>query len=384
MRTMKLLTGSGGPERSNLARFLEFYGEVHRRLGENLAGRQTKGEGGNRLIRTGEARLAELNDGGKHLRGALAYIGYRMLRDRPLEPADGLAEAYELFQTAILVHDDIIDRSDRRRGKETLHSRYRRELSQGGAVPAKAALDAGQGIALCLGDLGLYLAEERLAEGCGNSTEFPRLLSWFHHIIMQTIRGELLDVQLSHLERYGLPYDDGGAGPEGMVLDIYHLKTACYTVIGPLCSGLLLGGASPKLLKEIETVADDLGQLFQMQDDLLGIYGNPEKLGKPVGSDVSEYKQTLLYAYVKRRGGAALETLRRYYGKPELSSGELDAVRKLFLDCGAVDHVKGEIAHRFDRALQNLASVKELPEERKTLLFGFSEYLREREDANVI
>lgn len=354
--------------------FEDFYKEARARIEENLArGTAAGAESENPLIREGRRRLFAMNAGGKRLRGALVYIGYGMLRD-DLSQADALAEAFELFQTAILIHDDIIDRADSRRGIETIHARYGREL-----VGDTAAADTGRSLALCLGDLGLYAAEERLREAYGAHPLFSRLLAMYHDTVMRTIEGELLDVQLSHMERFGQPIADAGVGIEDCVMDIYRLKTAYYTVIGPLCLGLLLGGASDAVIGGMRGAAEDIGLAFQMQDDILGVFGDPVMLGKSVGGDVSEYKLTLLYAYLKELGGEPFERLRQYYGRQGLTAEELSQVQAIFRGAGALDYVQGRIDALFASAGEKLSRVEGIPEERKALLRGFMDYLRARE-----
>ena len=355
--------------------FEEFYIESRNRLEANIRRWLSSRPGsGNPLIRTGTERLYGMNGGGKYLRGTLVYIGYRMMRDGALEEADALAEAFELFQTAILIHDDIIDRADTRRGMETIHTRYARELG-GGA----AAQDTGRALALCLGDLGLYAAEERLTEAYHDSPRFCRLLSLYHETVMRTIEGELLDVQLSHMERFGQDASDAGPSLEACIQDIYHLKTACYTVIGPLCLGLLLGGASDEVIGQLREVADELGIAFQLQDDVLGVFGAYEKTGKSVGGDIAEFKQTMLYAYMKERGGEPYERLLRYYGRQELTAEDIGQVRTILRDAGALSYARTRIAALFASAEEKLDRIESVPEERKRLLRGFMDHMRSRE-----
>ena len=362
--------------------FPEFYRDVHARIGDGLeAWLSQRAQRDNPLIRRGRDRLYRLNAGGKHLRGTLVYIGYRMLQDGPLADADGLAQGYELFQTAILVHDDIIDHAPRRRGLETLHSIYARDFAGDDATPGEAARDAANSMALCLGDLGLYLAQERFLEAYRDHPRLGELLCWFNGTVTRTIEGEMLDVELSYRERCALP---AGEGPEkisleALIYDIYHLKTACYTVIGPLCAGLLLGGAGAETLATAASLADDLGLAFQMQDDLLGIFGDSARLGKPVGSDIEEFKQTLLYAWMKRQGGAAFRELLRYYGRPVQTGAELEAVRGLLRASGAAEAVQRRTEALFDSAAEKLGRLEGVPEARRELLRGFMTYLRTRE-----
>ncbi len=365
--------------------FLDFYNEVCTRMEKNIANwnvAQTRSR--NPIIQDGFNRLSRMNCGGKRLRGALAYLGYCVMSDDGLAVADALAECFELFQTAILVHDDIIDHAGSRRGMETIHTAYSREfMEHHHALQDDAdAMETGCSIALCLGDMGLYLAEERLVEGYGQHPLLAQLLSYYHKMVIHTIEGEMLDVQLSYLERCGLREDARYVQTlplDTLIYDIYHLKTSCYTTIGPLCSGMLLGGASPALLRQMEQVADDLGVAFQIQDDILGIYSDAQRLGKNIGSDISEYKQTLLYSFVKNLGGSAYEQLRQYYGKPIITDSELNAVQGIFRDAGALEAAKGRVEELFASAHNNLSRIKDIPDEKKNLVHGFIKYLQARE-----
>jgi len=196
-------------------------------------------------------------------------------------------------------------------------------------------------------------------------------------MVIHTIEGEMLDVQLSYLERYGLRYAQNYP-LDTLIYDIYHLKTSCYTTIGPLCSGMLLGGAPPELLRQMESVADDLGIAFQIQDDILGIYSDPQLLGKSIGSDISEYKQTLLYSFVKNLGGFDYRQLRQYYGKPDITESELREVQDIFRRTGALAAAEEKVSELFAGENRKLHQIRDLSEENKDLVHGFIEHLRER------
>lgn len=337
----------------------------------------------NPVIHKGIQRLCRLNCGGKRLRGTLVYIGYRMACDRKLSEADALATAFELFQTAILVHDDVFDHSDIRRGMETIHTGYFREFKENSTLfDEKNAFDTSCSIAICLGDMSFYFVEELMLESYSQNPACYKLLSYFHKTVINTIKGEILDIYLPYAERYEnkieIEKKYKNVSLEDLIYDIYHMKTSFYTVIGPLCSGLILGGASDDLLKHMESIADDLGLAFQMQDDILGIYGDQKNLGKNIGSDISEYKQTLLFSYIKEQGGIAYEKLNKYYGKENITESELIEVQKIFRDYGALEYVEKNISRLFNEANDKLRAI-EISEEKKQLLYGFIDYLQARE-----
>jgi geranylgeranyl pyrophosphate synthase len=360
-----------------MASFDEFYKEVKMRIDRNLLERVQTSVSDNPMIATGESYLHAMQTGGKRLRGTLVYIGYQIVQDGSLDKADALAVAFELFQTAILVHDDIIDRAVSRRGQETIHMRYYHKYvadEDGKKRPFNENLmDMGRSLALCLGDLGLYEAEQVLVDAYQKDSCFGKLLTYYHKIMMNTIKGEMVDVQLPNIEYYRLwDKEEVSANMlEKMILDIYHLKTSCYTVIGPLCCGMLLGGASELLIQKMEEIADLVGIAFQLQDDLLGIFGTPDEIGKDVGSDISEYKQTLLYSYTKEHGGKLYQELTKFYGRDQLTKEEILRVREIFEQSGAVSYVENKITELFEDAVRKLDEVAEIGEDRKVLLKEF-------------
>lgn len=363
--------------------FTVFYQDVKKRIDINLSGINWNCEENNPIIADGVERLQTMGKGGKYLRGILVYIGHQLVQDDNLSEADALAIAFELFQTAILVHDDVIDHAANRRGKETIHMQYSHKYvscdNRDGF--SEEMLEMGRSLAICLGDLGLYEAEQKLVDAYRNHEYFGELLTYYHKAIMNTIKGELLDVQLPYMERYHLwkqeQIDDKKL--EKMILDIYHLKTSCYTVIGPLCCGMILGGASPALVKKMEEIGDSLGLAFQIQDDILGIYGKQDQIGKNIGSDISEYKQTLLYSYTKSEGGELYQKLREYYGKTELTIEEVKYVGEIFRKSGALDYARQKITRLFNESIQKLEEIEEISEDKKGLLLGFISYLAGRE-----
>ena len=335
----------------------------------------------NILLREAVDKLTELNTGGKRLRGTLVYIGYYLVNDGDITEADALAQAYEMFQTSILVHDDVFDHADSRRGRTTLNVQYFEKFSNQKDIQKHvedSAKELGNSTAICIGDFGLYMAEQLLVNAYQKHPYLGKVLSYYHEMIMLTIQGELLDIQLPYIEKYSLwesfKLDENDL--EKMIKDIYHLKTSCYTMIGPICTGMLLGGAENSLIKEMEAAADELGIAFQLQDDILGIFG--KNTGKDVGSDISEFKQTLLYSYVRSQGGTDYQQLMRFYGKQDLNSEEKDYVCEIFRKSGALDYVVNLITKYYQSAAAKLERIQGIPEEKKQLLQEFIVYLQKK------
>ena len=311
--------------------------------------------------------FCNLNRGGKLVRGFLISLGYKISENNNIEYSYPLALAYEIFQTSILVHDDIIDEDNLRREKETIHySNYKKNKEYNDCLAKKI----GDSIAICMGDYGCYLANKQIINNYKDDKNFAKILDYYNDIVLKTIEGELIDVELSFDGRYKLKdvnlYDN--------IISIYKLKTAYYTIIGPLMLGLMLGKVEDNKLKEIEEFGEKIGIAFQLQDDILGIYND---MGKVVGSDIKEYKQTLLFSYTIDNSDYKDELL-KYYGKENLTNDEIEKVRKIFKDSGAFDYANDMMNKLYDEALNLLNNINWISLEDKNILNGFIEYLRKR------
>lgn len=336
----------------------------------------------NPLIRTVTGDLADLNSGGKLLRGVLITLGYRIASGKTDDYADDLALAFEMFQTGVLIHDDIIDNAEIRRGKFTItrRSEDRSRLRQiRMSAESESVESLAKSTAICAGDLGLYLANARIAESYAADSLCAQVIACFDRIVLDTIRGELLDVILPYeLQDVSLTEEERLRLLEQSVKEIYHLKTSCYSVIGPLRLGLLLGGADEASMRAMDRFGDELGIAYQIMDDILGIYSEADYLGKDVGSDISEYKQTILYLYVRSQAPEYYEELSRYYGKRQVSVDELEEVRRIFRESGALDYARSVMDACFARAERKLSRMRFVGREEREILKGFISYCRTR------
>jgi geranylgeranyl diphosphate synthase type I len=372
-----------------LAAFSAFYSDSLNRLTKKTnAYNKVMRKEPNPIIRPFREDLADLNTGGKMLRGMLVNLGYQIAVHMNGEAAcnaaesDMLALAFEIFQTGVLVHDDIIDNAGTRRGKITVHRRYEHRLNvretkmvAAGEKPGNLAKSA----AICVGDLGIYYANKQIVDNYAQNEHLAALIGYFDDIVVRTIRGELLDVVL--------PYEiqDDKYSPEEKkkllekaLWDIYYLKTAGYSVIGPLHLGMILGGADEKQMKALDRVAEDIGIAYQIMDDILGVFADPEKLGKDVGSDITEFKQTILYMYVCTMKPEYEEELLQIYGKKRISDAELDEVQRIFRESGALAYAQEMLGDCFERAEKRLARIKGMSKEDKAILRGFITYCKGR------
>ena len=148
----------------------------------------------NSIIQENLEFFQNLNSDGKLVRGTLVDLGYYLLKDNK-EYSRNLALAYEVFQTAILVHDDIIDKDEIRRGKETIHNRNYKKYNKY-SNDKEELINLSNSIGICMGDYGLYSANKIISDNYSNDTNLGKVLSYFNTTVLNTIKGELLDVIL--------------------------------------------------------------------------------------------------------------------------------------------------------------------------------------------
>ena len=320
------------------------------------------------LINNNLKQFSILNSDGKLVRGVLVNLGYYLLKDDKDYSLD-LSLAYEVFQTAILVHDDIIDNDNTRRGKDTVHYvNYKEYIKYGGEAECKHLADS---TAICLGDYGLYKANQIIAESYSNDKNLARVLMNFNNTVLTTIRGEFIDTVLPFNVKHNLV---NNKDIENNILEIYRLKTSHYTIIGPISVGLLLAGGEEEKIKDIEEFGTKVGIAFQIQDDILGIYSN--ETGKVKGTDIKEFKQTVLYSHIINT--EYKDELMKYYGKNDISEENIVKVQELFKKSGSYEYAVNKMNSLYDDSLETLNNIKWIKEDKKELLRGFVEYLRNR------
>ncbi|NLN62725.1 MAG: polyprenyl synthetase family protein [Myxococcales bacterium] len=277
--------------------------------------------------------------GGKRLRAQLVHIGAALFD--PVAASHGatvdVAAAVELLQTYFLIHDDIMDGDETRRGGPSVHV----------ALGARCQSDAmGMQQAILAGDLACALQESLMAGlDIADAQRRTRVTALFAHMHRTVIRGQSLDLL-------------GTAPPETIV----RLKTASYTTEGPLLLGALLADAPASALVPVRDIASALGIAFQYRDDLLSLFGAPEKTGKPTGSDLRAGKKTHLVAMAWERADTATRAfIDAHLGAAHLSDNDIATFFDIFRHTGAIAAVESAIAHHTDRALQVLSRMSVSP-----------------------
>jgi geranylgeranyl diphosphate synthase type I len=305
-----------------------------------LAVRQPRFERmGAELVPLNEALTAFLS-GGKRLRPSFCFWGYLGAGGGDSDALVVAVAALELFQACAIIHDDVMDGSDTRRGRPSVHKRFA-QLHLAHAW--NGSPDAfGAGAAILLGDLCLAWSDEMLlSSGLTN----PAALAVFDQMRAELMGGQYLDL----LEQVR------GDGTVESALRVARFKSAKYTIVEPLHLGAALAGAGPEVLDVYSAYGMPLGEAFQLRDDVLGVFGDPAVTGKPAGDDLREGKRTVLVAMALQEATPAqADLLRTRLGEPALDAAGIDLLREVLVSTGAVDRVEKLISARTEESLAAL------------------------------
>lgn len=336
--------GAAGPSAAELA------GAVTDQLRGYLADRRRAaayiGEDYDRLIGALEDFVLR---GGKRLRPAFAYWGYRAVTPHPDDPVDDdvlrLFSALELLHACALVHDDVIDDSATRRGMPTAHMHFA-EVHRGRDWRGSAE-QFGRSAAILMGDLSLVWADDIVA-GTDLSPDRRRgVQRVWSDIRTEVLGGQYLDIVA----------ESSGEHSISSAMNVNTYKTASYTVSRPLQLGAAAAGDRPEVHDVFHALGTDLGIAFQLRDDVLGVFGDPAVTGKPSGDDLRSGKRTVLLAEAVERAektdpaGAAL--LRSAIGT-DLTDAQVRELCSVIASVGALAAVEQHIELLTRRALTAL------------------------------
>lgn len=296
--------------------------------------------------------MGRLLAGGKRLRAAFTYWAWRTFTtdDGEAEGALRLGAALELFQAAALFHDDLMDKSDTRRGHATAHVHFAR-MHRAGGWPGDSE-QFGLSAAVLLGDLALAGSERLLGDALQHLPEHVAAPTRgiFDEMRTEVTLGQYLDV-LSQVR----PWSDDAVEDERRARAVIRAKSARYSVEHPLSLGAAAAGVDDATLTTVRRFGLPLGEAFQLRDDVLGVFGDPTTTGKPAGDDLREGKRTVLLA---RALGAATPAeaalVRSLVGSPTLSDDDVDELRGIFERTGALAGVERLVAELTDEAFTAL------------------------------
>ena len=272
--------------------------------------------------------------GGKRLRPAFCYWGWRAAGGDGDEPGImRAAAALEWLQASALVHDDVMDASDVRRGRPAVHRAF--EARHRAANWVGDAQQFGVGSAILLGDLMLSWCDEMFRSARLPQDRLERGAYFLDLCKSEVVGGQFLD----------LVGQSTGVNSIEQAMRIVRFKSAKYTVERPLHIGAALAGGDDRLVASLSQIGIPLGEAFQLRDDVLGVFGDPDVTGKPAGDDLREGKRTVLLARAfEGANGEGTRILADAVGRPDLDPVEVDRLRDLIASTGALAAVEEQIA----------------------------------------
>ncbi|HEV8651175.1 MAG TPA: polyprenyl synthetase family protein [Actinomycetes bacterium] len=311
-------------------------------------------------------------EGGKRLRPAFVYWGYRGAGGGPEGPlADAAVRAscsVELLHACALIHDDIMDNSEVRRGRPTMHVRFadRHRAWTWRGDPA----GFGEGAAVLMGDLAFTWADVALAEAGLPDGRLAAALRVFNRLRSELMGGQYLD--LVEARR--------GAPSEAAVRRVLTYKSGKYTIERPLHLGLAVADGPRTLAAAYSDYGLPLGEAFQLRDDVLGVFGSPEVTGKPAGDDLREGKETYLVMRTRARTGAAgMRLLDGALGDPKLTEDEVDAARRVIVESGALAETEARIGELLGQAKTAIAAATEVDPAARAALARLADHVTDRD-----
>lgn len=286
-----------------------------------------------------------LLNGGKRFRPLLSCIGSISVDGAEVSDATIKASAsLELLHACALIHDDVMDGSDTRRGRASVH-RHFESLHRSNSLSGDSA-GYGVATAILLGDLALIWSDQILHRSGLSSEQLLRVLPIFDELRVELMAGQFLDVH-----EQSLATTDAERS-----LRVASYKSGKYSIERPLHFGAKISGGSDELLEALSQYGIPIGEAFQLRDDILGVFGDPQETGKPAGDDLREGKRTVLIALAHEGTNQSGREELKNLGNPKLDANQVTRLREVITSSGAVAKVEEMISARAESAHQALAS----------------------------
>ncbi|MCK5373345.1 MAG: polyprenyl synthetase family protein [Candidatus Aenigmarchaeota archaeon] len=313
--------------------------------------------------------------GGKGIRSALVYQGFRLFADDSkfdkdyIEKVITLSTVAELKQAYYLAHDDVIDKSDERRGSPSMHKALEAWYLNQDGISAEDAIHQGKSMAILAGNMANTFAENIIFNSTLPDDKKYAVLEILNDTDDDTLHGQVNDVH-------------SGITPEMLteeeLLKIHELKSAVYTIESPLLIGAVLAGASEEELEILSEYAIPLGQAFQVQDDILGLFGDKE-IGKPADSDLKEGKKTLLMIKaLENASHSQKRIINDYLGNPNVTGSMVKQVQDIVRSTGSLDYSVNLAKGLISESKEYLNQLKDVNPDAKEFLLAFADYMVDR------
>lgn len=287
--------------------------------------------------------------GGKRLRPYLVSCGYELFAERKSgEMVYRASLLPELVHAFLLIHDDVMDQSDTRRGAATIHKCYERDVP-GGDFSGEQAQRFGESMALLAGDLMFSFVLKMLVSLDVDNRQRKEIVDIVQRSVQQTIFGQELDLRLEMTSKPKI----------SDVLMMYRYKTSYYTFEAPLYIGAVLAGASIKECRRLSQFALLCGVAFQIKDDVLGLFGEEGQTGKAADSDLAQGKRTsVIVKALELAGKSDQKILREVLDGAVITDELVNKVRCIVRETGALEYCDNMALENVVRAKQSLQKMK--------------------------
>ena len=297
---------------------------------------------------------------GKLIRGTLFILICESLGVTVDKSILNIACAIELMHSALLIQDDIIDRDRKRRGAMTVFARYEKE---GNAIGAYESYHYGVSTAIVVADVAFFFAIELLSEY--KNTNLPELLKYYSHEVYYVAVAESVDSIFGQTKRE--PGKDD-------IYAVYKYKTARYTFSLPFEMAAIVANADTKTRETLNRLGEQAGIIFQLKDDEIGLFGEEEIIGKPVGSDIRENKKTIirsmLFQYADKEDQ---EILHECFGNSKAGESEIQKVKALYEKYQIKSRIENEVLTIMTGVWKDFESLQ-IREDSKSILKGLLEF----------
>jgi len=297
---------------------------------------------------------------GKRIRPILFCIGYLGFSKKTPYGLYRSALSLELLHDFMLVHDDIIDKSDKRRGKPAMHTLLKKSLGRNKKIKFN-----GQDLAIVAGDVMYAMALDAFITVRENMERKEKTLKKLFLAALYTGSGEFIELLLGSKPIEKVSRMD--------IYKIYDYKTANYTFASPLTMGATLAGAKPGQIKKLHSYGMLLGRAFQIKDDIIGTFGKVKEIGKSNLTDIKEAKRTLLIWYAFNHAGKNDRQLIKKVMENKITRDyELIKIRRIMQETGALNYAQGQIQDLYRQALKQIRTL-EMKQSYKQALDSFSQ-----------
>ena len=282
-----------------------------------------------------------LLDSGKRLRPLFAYTGFAATGGLLEKPVVRAIAALELLQACALIHDDLMDASDTRRGKPSIHRHFESIHNENNMDGS--ATQYGISAAVLLGDLALVWSDQMLNSAGLSTEQYSRVVPYYNEMRVELMAGQFLDIHEQTQKSTSVDRS----------MKIARYKSGKYTIERPLHLGAAISEtSSPEIFAALSAYGLPLGEAFQLRDDLLGVFGDPSITGKPAGDDLREGKRTVLIAMTNERlTESQRDVISKHFGKPDLDAHGVGLLQEIIETTGARAELEVTIDRLTEEAL---------------------------------